>query len=99
MAYVDGSAKCMLYKENEENNPEETAITASFDPSTRKLTMTVPALTGTVRAVITYDTKITTLPTGSGNGVTVDGDRISFTNSVTVGNGVCNRHYDEQGTA
>ena len=85
MAYVDGSAKCMLYKENEENNPEETAITASFDPSTRKLTMTVPALTGTVRAVITYDTKITTLPTGSGNGVTVDGDRISFTNSVTVG--------------
>lgn len=47
--------------------------------------MTVPALTGKVRAVITYDTKITTLPTGSGNGVTVDGDRISFTNSVTVG--------------
>ena len=85
MAYVDGSAKCMLYKENEEKNPEETAITASFDPSTRKLTMTVPALTGKVRAVITYDTKITTLPTGSGNGVTVDGDRISFTNSVTVG--------------
>ena len=85
MIYVEGSAKCMLYKENEENNPEETAITASFDPSTRKLTMTVPALTGTVRAVITYDTKITTLPTGSGNGVTVDGDRISFTNSVTVG--------------
>ena len=85
MAYVDGSAKCMLYKENEEKNPEETAITASFDPSTRKLTMTVPALTGKVRAVITYDTKITTLPTSSGNGVTVDGDRISFTNSVTVG--------------
>ena len=85
MAYVDGSAKCMLYKENEEKNPEETAITASIDPSTRKLTMTVPALTGKVRAVITYDTKITTLPTGSGNGVTVDGDRISFTNSVTVG--------------
>ncbi len=85
MTYVDGSAKCMLYKENEEKNPEETAIKASFDPSTRKLTMTVPALTGKVRAVITYDTKITTLPTGSGNGVTVDGDRISFTNSVTVG--------------
>ena len=85
MTYVDGSAKCMLYKENEENNPEETAITASFDPLTRKLTMTVPALTGKVRAVITYDTKITKLPTGSGNGVTVDGDRISFTNSVTVG--------------
>ena len=85
MTYVDGSAKCMLYKENAENNPKETAITASFDSSTRKLTMTVPALTGKVRAVITYDTKITTLPTGSGNGVTVDGDRISFTNSVTVG--------------
>ena len=85
MIYVDGSAKCMLYKENEENNPEETAITAFFDPSTRKLTMTVSALTGKVRAVITYDTKITKLPEGSGNGVTVDGDRISFTNSVTVG--------------
>ena len=85
VAYVDGSAKCMLYKENEEKNPKETAITVSFDSSTRKLIMTVPALTGKVRAVITYDTKITTLPTGSGNGVTVDGDRISFTNSVTVG--------------
>ena len=85
MAYVDGSAKCMLYKENEENNPEETAITASFDPSTRKLTMTVPALTGKVRAVITYDTRITEIPSESGNGVTVKGDKISFTNSVTVG--------------
>ena len=78
MDYVDGSKKCMLYKENEENNRKETTITASFDQSTRKLTMTVPALTGKVRAVITYDTKITTLPTGSGNGVAVDGDRISL---------------------
>ena len=40
VAYVDGSAKCMLYKENEEKNPKETAITVSFDSSTRKLTMT-----------------------------------------------------------
>ena len=85
MVYVDGSAKCMLYKENEENNPKETAITASFDSSTRKLTMTVPALTGKVRAVITYDTRITEIPSKSGNGVTVKGDKISFTNSVTVG--------------
>ena len=85
MAYVDGSAKCMLYKEKEENNPKETAITASFDSSTRKLTMTVPALTGKVRAVITYDTRITEIPSESGNGVTVKGDKISFTNSVTVG--------------
>ena len=85
MIYVDGSARCMLYKENEENNPKETAITASFDSSTRKLTMTVPALTGKVRAVITYDTRITEIPSESGNGVTVKGDKISFTNSVTVG--------------
>ena len=47
--------------------------------------MTVPALTGKVRAVITYDTRITEIPSKSGNGVTLDGDRISFTNSVTVG--------------
>ena len=86
MEYVDGSVECSL-DEMQYNGKLElyTQVSASYDAQSRELTINVPDLKGYAYAEITYQTKITSIPKDTGNGVEVTNDYISFTNSAKIG--------------
>lgn len=87
MEYVEGSATYKIFPENVNGDTKAQAVsvTPSYDESTRTLHFSIPGLKGKVRAVINYKTKIVSIPEASGDGVTVDGDKITFENKATVG--------------
>lgn len=86
MEYVDSSVECSLHKMQYEGKLElYTQVSASYDAQSRELTINVPDLKGYAYAEITYQTKITSIPKDTGNGVEVTNDYISFTNSAKIG--------------
>lgn len=90
MEYVEGSLKCRIDTSHwNDQLTDYGKVTTNFDKTTRKLTININDLDISndryVYIELEYQTKITKLPTESGAGTTVNGDKISFTNEVKVG--------------
>ena len=89
MEYVEGSLKCKISLWHGDSLKEHKDVITKFDKQTRKLTININNLdikqNRYVYIELEYQTKIVKFPTESGEGTTVDGDKISFTNEVKVG--------------
>lgn len=91
MEYVDGTLKCNIDTShwNEDNPIPYNDVTVLFDKVTRKLNISIDNLNLAedryAYIELEYQTRITNIPETSRNGVTINGDQVTFTNSVKVG--------------
>ena len=91
MEYVDGTLKCNIDTShwNEDNPIPYNDVTVLFDKVTRELKIRINNLNLAedryAYIELEYQTRITNIPKKSGNGVTINGDQVTFTNRVEVG--------------
>lgn len=91
MVYVAGSLKCSIHKSKYNGGLEKyDDVTVDFDEASRKLSVHINNLDISqdryVYIELEYKTRIKNIPATSGNGTSVDGNKVTFTNEVSVGN-------------
>lgn len=93
MEYVENSLTCTVDSNywDAEYKKDWNEATVSYDKAANKLEINLNKFDTENRyndkqtkIVLSYKTKIVNVPTVSGNGATVDGDKVLFTNSVDV---------------
>ena len=91
MVYVAGSLKCSIHKSKYNGGLEKyDDVTVDFDEASRKLSVHINNLDISqdryIYIELEYETRIKSIPETSGNGTTVNGNKVTFNNEVRVGN-------------